>query len=102
MTHRALIMTAILVTSACATISPRSRVEGSFLEFGISPKRADCLAGELSDRLDRQELSDVAEFLDNMNRASSAGGALDALLKIDNPKAAAAVAGAGISCAFGS
>lgn len=72
------------------------------MEFGISPKRADCLAGELSDRLDRQELSDVAEFLDNMNRASSAGGALDALLKIDNPKAAAAVAGAGISCAFGS
>lgn len=101
MAHRAVIVAVIILTSACATISPRSRVEGNLAEFGISPKRAACLAGELADRLDRKDLVDVAEFLDNMNRASTAGGALDALLKIDNPWAAAAVAGAGIACAFG-
>ncbi|MFQ5564431.1 MAG: hypothetical protein ACE5FO_12790 [Parvularculaceae bacterium] len=101
MKHRVAILAMIFLAAACATVSPRSRVQGNLEELGVSPNRAKCLAGELDDRLDRKDLAHVAEFLDNMNRASSAGETLDALLTIDNPRAAAAVASAGIACAFG-
>lgn len=91
---------ASLAAGACATMSAASRIEKQLVALGISDPRAECLAEELRDNLDRGDLNDVADFLEGVNRAQSPGGALDALLRIDNPRAAAAIASAGIVCAF--
>lgn len=91
---------AALVITGCATVSPARRVEKQLISLGVSEARADCLADELDQDLDRGDLKDVADFLDDLNRAETPGGTLDALLRIENPRAAAAIAKAGIACAF--
>ena len=85
---------------ACATLSPRMSIENRFVELGLSENRAECMAGELDDRLDRDDLSAVADFVGELNAAGSAGGVLDALLGIDNARAAAAIGAASVACAF--
>jgi hypothetical protein len=92
----------MLASAACVTMSPASRIEKQLKSLGVGDQRAECLAGELDDNLDRRDLKDVADFLEGLNRAQGPGQALDALLRIDNPRAAAAIASAGIVCAFGS
>ena len=99
MKRLALLVTGLMMT-ACATISPHARIENRLIEFGFSEERADCLAEELDDRLDRSDLEAVADFIGDLNAASSPGETLDALIGIDNPRAAAAIARAGIACAF--
>ncbi len=89
-----------LLAAACATVSPRARVEDRFVEFGLSRDRASCLADELDERLDRDDLADVADYVGGLNAVTSAGEALDALLRIENPRAVAAIGAAGIACAF--
>ena len=89
------------IVGGCATLSPASRIESQLVSLGVSKPRAICLSEELDRRLDRKDLNDVADFLENLNRAQSPGGALDALLSIDNADAAAAIASAGLSCALG-
>lgn len=101
MKNTATLMGVILLTSACATLSPTDRIEDRFVEFGLSRDRAVCLADELDDRLDGDDLNDVADFLGNLNAATGPGEALDALLSIDNTRAASAIARASIACAFG-
>lgn len=100
MTRFAALFGAFLMIAACATLSPRSRIETRFVELGLSPARAACLSDELDSRLSRDELRDVANFLTDLNDAGSAGGALDALLAIDNPGVAASITRAGVACAF--
>ncbi|MBT8472757.1 MAG: hypothetical protein HKP25_01015 [Marinicaulis sp.] len=92
---------AFLFIAACATGGSRGKVENGLIDFGLSEERAECIANELDDRLDRSDMADVAYFLEGINDASSAGGALDALLEIDNPRAATAIGRAGLACAFG-
>lgn len=101
MKQSAAIMAVILFASACATISPRVRIENRLQELGVSENRSECLASELDERLDRSDLESVATFVGELNEATSAGETLDALLSIDNPRAASAIARAGLSCAFG-
>lgn len=91
----------LCAAAACATMSPAARVKSQLVALGVSEPRAECLAGELKDRLDKSDLDDVANFLEDLNRAQTPGNTLDALLKIDNPRAAAAIASAGLACAFG-
>lgn len=91
---------ASLMLASCASLSPRNRIEDRFFELGLSRERAECLAYELDERLDRSDLNDVADFLTDLNDAGSAGGALDALLAIDNPRIAASIARASVACAF--
>lgn len=91
-----------LLLAACATLSPAARVEKQLVGLGVSKERADCLADELDDHLGRGDLKDVADFLDGLNRAQTPGRTLDALLSIDNPRAAGAVASAAVACAFSS
>lgn len=96
----AAIICAIFIIAACATVSPRARIENRFVEFGLSEGRAHCLAENLDKHLDRSDLAAVADFVGDLNQATSAGEALDALLGIDNPRAAAAIARASVACAF--
>ena len=89
-----------LVVTSCATLSPRARLKDQFVELGFSRDRASCLADELDERLDRDDLSDVADFVASLNEAATPGEGLDALLGIDNPRAARAIASSGLACAF--
>ena len=100
MARFAAVLCVFLMISACAAMSPRARIKERFIEFGVSEKRADCLCKELDDRLDRDDLADVADFIGTLNEATSAGGALDALLSIENASAAAAIVPSGIACTF--
>ncbi len=92
---------AMLLVSACATVSPRAELEDRFVEFGLSEERAACLADELDERLDRDDLADVSDYIAGLNDVDSAGAALDALLRIENPRAVSAIGGASLACAFG-
>ncbi|MGF1544613.1 MAG: hypothetical protein ACFB00_08965 [Parvularculaceae bacterium] len=85
--------------TACATAS-EARIESQLNGIGVSPKRAGCVAGELGDRLDGGQLVELARFLDGVNRAETAGEGLDALLRIDDPRIAGAVAQSAFACAF--
>jgi|GEM_PF-5835056 len=86
-------------TASCAS-SPQGRIESRLINIGVDSANAECLASELNTKLDRQELNSVADFLDGLDRSDSPGEAIDALLSIDDPRAAAGVARAGISCAL--
>lgn len=100
MNRTAALIGVILMLASCATVSPRLRIEDRFVELGLSRERSECLANELDDRLDRDDLRNVADFLTDLNDAGSAGGALDALLSMDNPRIAASIARASVACAF--
>ena len=100
MTRFAALACAALVISACASLSPRSRILDGLLALGLSDDRADCIATELDNRLESDDLNNVADFLDSLNNAASPGEGIDALLTIDNPRAAQAIARSGIACAF--
>ena len=91
---------AVLALTACAGLSPRADVERSFVDFGLSPSRSACLAGELDERLDGDDMRNVAAYVSGLSGAASPGQALDALINIENPRAAAAIGAAGLSCAF--
>lgn len=85
--------------SACVT-GARGGLKSELVRLGLSKDRATCLAKEMDDRLDGSDLRDVSNFLDGINESQSPGNVLDTLLTIDNPRAAAAFARAGIACAF--
>lgn len=95
------VLGALLLAGACATISPKAKVEKNFVDFGLSPERAACLAKELDARLDSGDLADVADYVGGLNKVETASEALDALLHIENPRAVAAIGAASLSCAFG-
>jgi len=100
MTRLAFLAAAAIAVTACATASPRSHIENRLIKFGLSEHRAECLALELDERLDRDDMNVVADYVGGLNRANSPREALSALLDIDNSKAATAIARAGIVCAF--
>ncbi|MEZ5894179.1 MAG: hypothetical protein R3C58_13680 [Parvularculaceae bacterium] len=95
-----LLLSAAVMLAACGTVSPRIRIENRLVEFGFSEDKAHCMGNELDERLDRKELKDVADFVGNLNAAGTAGETLDAILSIDNGRAAAAIAASGVACAF--
>lgn len=84
---------------ACA-LSPTARIESQLAALGLSPQRAACMAGELTERLDRRDLGDLARFLGGLNRAESAGAVIDMMLRIDNPRAVSATAASAFRCAI--
>lgn len=89
----------LFAIAACATVSPRSRLEAQLLEIGVGERGAECLADELSDSLSRRELSALANFLEDLNRSGRRSG-FDSILRIDDPSVAAKIAGAGVTCAL--
>ncbi|GJL92347.1 hypothetical protein [Hyphococcus sp.] len=90
----------VLAVTACATVSPRMRIENRFMELGLSERKAECMGNELDARLNRNDMKDVADFIGKLNNASSTGENIDALLSIDNARAAGAIAAAGLACTF--
>ncbi|MBI1365282.1 MAG: hypothetical protein GC153_04930 [Alphaproteobacteria bacterium] len=96
------LLVAILLAGAagCATLSPKSRVESELASLGMSQARAGCIASELDRRLDGQDMRAVADFLGGLRRNDD-DDVLGSLSQIQNPRAVAAIASAGISCTIG-
>ncbi|MEO1151437.1 MAG: hypothetical protein AAFW83_10685 [Pseudomonadota bacterium] len=95
----AALLVLMLALGGCAT-GAKSSIASNLTRLGLSQDRSKCVAREMNDRLDRSDLQDVARFLDDVTDSRSPGNVLDTLLTIDNPRAAAAFARAGIACAF--
>lgn len=91
----------LVLLAGCATLSPASRIEQRLVDLGLSKQRAGCVTGELRERLDRSDLNDIANFLDDIHAAGSAGNVIARLASINNTRAAAAVAASAITCALG-
>ncbi len=85
--------------AACAS-GPEARIANQLMALGFAPKRADCVAGELGERLDNRSLNNVARALDGLNDAGSPGDVLQALGALDDASAARAVGGAAFACAL--
>ncbi len=93
------LLTAFVALAACATVA-EYRIEDSLRDIGIAPQRADCMAGQLRDRLDGDQLNELADFLSSLTGADSTGEGVDVLLDIENPGIVGAVLKSGISCGF--
>ena len=100
MALRFLVIFLAFAAAACATGFGAARLERQFVDLGFSADRAGCLAGELDERLEDDDMRAVSGFLDGLNQASTPGQSLDALVSIDNPDAAAAIARSALACAF--
>ena len=89
----------VVFLASCSTVS-QYRIEDSLKDIGVPPNKAECIGGQLRDRLDSKELGELADFLTDLAKADSAGEGLDATLEIDNPAIVGAITASGISCAF--
>lgn len=86
--------------ASCATAA-KATLNDRFRAIGLSPKMADCMVDDLDQRLDDRDLQDLARYTVGLSRADSATEAVDKLLKIDNPRAVAAIGQAAFSCVTG-
>lgn len=86
--------------AACATTA-RATLMDRFQAIGLSKELAGCMVDDLDERLDNDDLQDLARYASGLARADDPRKAIDSLLKIDNPRAVAAVGGAAFSCVTG-
>jgi hypothetical protein len=91
---------AALSLAACATAA-RATLENRFEAIGLSPKMASCMVDDLDDRLADDDMRDLARYTVGLARADTPGKAIGQLLKIDNPRAVAAIGRAAFSCVTG-
>ena len=97
------ILSAALVLALLASCATAAKVtlNDRFRAIGLSPKMADCMVDDLDQRLDNRDLQDLAKYTVGLSRADTPMEAVDSLLKIDNPRAVAAVGRAAFSCVTG-
>jgi hypothetical protein len=88
------------LVAGCATTA-RAMLMDRFQAIGLSKELAGCMVDDLDDRLDDEDLRDLARYASGLSRADEPRRAIDSLLKIDNPRAVAAVGGAAFSCVTG-
>lgn len=99
-------MRMILATLSCALVAScattaRATLMDRFQAIGLSKELAGCMVDDLDDRLDDDDLRDLARYASGLSRADDPRQAIDRLLKIDNPRAVAAIGGAAFSCVTG-
>ncbi|MGV6801646.1 MAG: hypothetical protein ACWA5L_06970 [bacterium] len=96
------IFTTLLMFTAitgCATVAKYS-IKDSLIDIGIPKNRAACMAEQLDERLSDDDLRALDRYMKSLSKAATPGQALDALLKVDNPRAVGAITASGVSCAF--
>ncbi len=89
-----------LLLVGCATAA-RYTLQDRFRAIGIPADTADCMVGELDERLSDDDLADLARFTLTLARADTTLAAIRSLRTIDNPRAVTAVGGAGLACVTG-
>lgn len=97
------ILSAALVLALLASCATAAKVtlNDRFRAIGLSPKMADCMVDDLDQRLDNRDLQDLAKYTVGLSRADTPMQAIDSLMKIDNPRAVAAVGRAAFGCVTG-
>lgn len=85
---------------ACAT-SSKITLRDRFMDLGIPKDTASCMVDDLEQDLSREDLSELADYSRGLGRADTPGKAVDALLKVDNPRAVVAIGKAAFSCLTG-
>jgi hypothetical protein len=95
-----LVAVALVSVAACATAA-RVTLRDRFEAIGLSPKMAACMVDDLDQRLSDEDLRDLARYTVKLSRADTPLQAIDSLLKIDNPRAVAAIGRAAFSCVTG-
>lgn len=86
--------------AACATAS-KVTIANRLEAAGLSRENSVCMARELDDRLDDEQLAEFARFTVQVSRSDTAKGVVSELRKISNPQIASAVLRSSIACAFG-
>lgn len=89
-----------LAPAGCATLA-RATLEDRLQAIGIPEKTALCMVDDLDRRLSDDDLQDLARYTLNIARQPSTFEAVRALLKIENPRAVAAVGKSAVSCVTG-
>lgn len=95
----ALTLTGVIILSACATAS-RMTITDRLENVGLSRDRAACMASELDDRLNDEQLAKFARFTVDLDRADSPLDAVRSLRRIDDNRIAGAVTASAFSCAL--
>ncbi len=91
---------AFAMLASCATAA-KMTLNDRFRAIGLSGDMADCMVDDLDARLDDNDMRDLARYTVGLARADTPGEAVDSLLRIDNPRAVAAIGGAAFSCVTG-
>ena len=91
---------AMLVMTGCATAA-RITLNDRLRAIGIGAATAECLVGELDQRLSDEDLQELARYTLRLARADSTVGAIRSLMTIDNPRAITAIGASGVACVTG-
>lgn len=91
---------ALTMLGSCATAA-KATLNDRFRAIGLSADMSDCMVDDLDQRLDDNDLRDLARYTVGLSRADTPMEAIDALLGIDNPRAVAAIGRAAFSCVSG-
>ena len=91
---------ALALLASCATAA-RVTLNDRFRAIGLSAKMADCMVDDLDQRLDNRDLQDLARYTVGLSRADTPLEAVESLMRIDNPRAVAAIGRAAFSCVTG-
>ena len=95
------VMALAALVSACTTVSAVYTLQQRLTAIGIPEDTAYCMVDKLQDDLDGEDLRDLADYSTRIAKASSTASAIEQLVRIDNPRAVAAVGRAGFSCTTG-
>ncbi len=89
--------------SACASISPESKLRSGLIEAGLSPRMAACMAETMVDRLSLAQLRRL-ESLASLRKSHMGEMSADRLLykvrALEDPEIFAVTSRAAIRCAF--
>lgn len=90
----------LLSVTGCATVA-KVALEDRFQAIGIPEGTAVCMVDDLDERLSDEDLQDLAQYSFNVARADSTLGAVQALMRIDNPRAVTAIGSSAAGCITG-
>lgn len=103
MTRRALPLAALVLLSACATVSPEARVRTKLIDAGIRPPVAACMAERMVDRLSiaqLRRLGSLGGLAGRDARSISVDELVHRLRALRDPEIVAVVLKAGIGCSI--
>ena len=90
---------ALLSMTACASVS-KMTIADRLENLGLSRDRSECMAEELDDRLNDDQLGKFARFTVQLESSETTLEALNSLRQIDDPKITRAVTESAFSCAL--
>ena len=91
------------LTTACATVSPESRLRNGLMEAGLSPRMSACMAADMVDRLSilqLRRLSSLASLRNSDMGKMSVDRFLYKIRALEDPEIFAVTSKAAMRCAM--